>query len=616
MERRSGRFRSLTTTAALAAAAGLAVGLLLPPAARVVDIPPASRTGSDATDGPAGGFVRTARGVYHVHSRRSDGSGTVPEIAAAAAAAGLDFVVLTDHGDATGIASPAYYEGVLMIDGVEVSTDGGHYAAVGLEPAPYPLGGEARGVVEDVRRLGGIGIAAHPFSQRPSLAWSDPSLPVDAVEWINGATAWRDGNWASLLRALFGYWIRSPESLASMLSRPEAALALWDGLASQRRVVGIGAVDAHARLAMGADDESYGGEGVDDGGAATAELRWPGYEPVFRTLSIQVELDRALTGRAPADATAIVSSLREGRVYTVIDAIAAPARVAWSGRAADGQVIRMGEWTAGDDTVTLTAQVAGPDDATFTLRRNGAPVVAEAPGPTLRHRTPVTPDEWTAYRIEVFLPGAPGDPAIPWIVSNPIYVGGASSDGFGPFSGASVESGSPAEAAAEPAGPIQGRPLALEWRVEQSDAEVSMTSEALRPGMEVAGAEVRMTFELGSDVETYVAAVHALDAGGLVGATAVRFDAEASRPMRLSLQLRRGDPAGAEDARWRRSFYVSPERRRVTVPFDQLTPVTPDLDAKPDLTTIDSLLIVVDTVNTFPGTRGVLTIAAPHLVAP
>lgn len=616
MERRSGRFRSLTTTVVLAAAAGLAVGLLLPPAARVVDIPPAPRTGSDTTDGPAGGFVRTARGVYHVHSRRSDGSGTVSEIAAAAAAAGLDFVVLTDHGDATGIASPSYYEGVLMIDGVEVSTDGGHYAAVGLEPAPYPLGGEARGVVEDVRRLGGIGIAAHPMSPRPSLAWSDPSLPVDAVEWINGDTAWRDGSWASLLRALVGYWIRSPESLASMLSRPESALALWDGLASQRRVVGIGAVDAHARLAVGADDGSYGGEGVDEDGAAAAELRWPGYEPVFRTLSIQVELDRALTGRASADATAIVSSLREGRVYTVIDAIAAPARVAWSGRAAGGQVIRMGEWTAGDDTVTLTAQVAGPDDATFTLRRNGAPVVAEAPGPTLRYRTPVTPDEWTAYRIEVFLPGAPGDPPIPWIVSNPIYVGGASSGGFGPSGGASAESGNPAESAVEPAGPIQGRPLALEWRVEQSDAEVSMTSEALRPEREVAGAEVRMTFELGSDVETYVAAVHALEVGGLVGATAVRFDAEASRPMRLSLQLRRGDPAGGEGDRWRRSFYVSPERRRVTVPFDQLAPVTPDLDAQPDLATIDSLLIVVDTVNTFPGTRGVLTIAAPHLVAP
>ena len=28
-----------------------------------------------------------------------------------------------------------------------------------------------------------------------------------------------------------------------------------------------------------------------------------------------------------------------------------------------------------------------------------------------------------AYRVEVSLPGAPGQPPIPWLLSNPIYVG-------------------------------------------------------------------------------------------------------------------------------------------------------------------------------------------------
>jgi predicted metal-dependent phosphoesterase TrpH len=35
--------------------------------------------------------------VMHVHSTCSDGSGTVAEIAAAAAASGVDVVLLTDH---------------------------------------------------------------------------------------------------------------------------------------------------------------------------------------------------------------------------------------------------------------------------------------------------------------------------------------------------------------------------------------------------------------------------------------------------------------------------------------------------------------------------------------
>ena len=44
----------------------------------------------------------------------------------------------------------AYLHGVLCIDGVEISTDDGHYVALGLGPTPYPLGGAAAAVVEDV----------------------------------------------------------------------------------------------------------------------------------------------------------------------------------------------------------------------------------------------------------------------------------------------------------------------------------------------------------------------------------------------------------------------------------------------------------------------------------
>ena len=36
-------------------------------------------------------------GAIHVHTTYSDGSGTVPEVAAAAQEAGLAFVILSDH---------------------------------------------------------------------------------------------------------------------------------------------------------------------------------------------------------------------------------------------------------------------------------------------------------------------------------------------------------------------------------------------------------------------------------------------------------------------------------------------------------------------------------------
>ena len=55
----------------------------------------------------------TVRGLLHVHSQLSDGRGSADDIAAAAARTGLQFVVLTDHGDGTRRPdAPAYRSGV------------------------------------------------------------------------------------------------------------------------------------------------------------------------------------------------------------------------------------------------------------------------------------------------------------------------------------------------------------------------------------------------------------------------------------------------------------------------------------------------------------------------
>src|SRR5688572_28863556 len=122
-------------TAALWAAVFLCVWLMLPPATRTIPQPLERPT--------------RVRGAFHVHTSRSDGGGTREDVARAAAAAGLQFVIVTDHGDGTAPPdAPAYLDGVLMLDGVEVTTSGGHYAAFGLAQSPYPLGGPPSAVVE------------------------------------------------------------------------------------------------------------------------------------------------------------------------------------------------------------------------------------------------------------------------------------------------------------------------------------------------------------------------------------------------------------------------------------------------------------------------------------
>src|SRR5438876_10872405 len=191
--------------AAWIAAVGVFVGLTIQPRRLLLGAP---------ADG-------TIAGVIHIHTSRSDGSLAPDEIAAAAARAGLQSIVFTDHGDGTRKPdAPAYRSGVLCLDGIEISTTGGHYIALDLPPAPYPLGGEARDVVEDVRRLGGFGIVAHPDSPKPELRWRDWEAPFDGIEFLNLDTSWRvlaAGGARSRVRlteGLLTYPIRPAETIA------------------------------------------------------------------------------------------------------------------------------------------------------------------------------------------------------------------------------------------------------------------------------------------------------------------------------------------------------------------------------------------------------------------
>ena len=147
---------------------------------------------------------------------------------------------------------------MLCIDAVEISTTGGHYVALGLGPAPYPLGGEAGAVVEDVARLGGFGFAAHPDSTRTELAWSDWTLPFDGIEWVNADSEWRNETRPRLARVVFDYLVRPGPALASILDRPVGNLAQWDALTATRQVSSIAGQDAHGGLGRSAEYRGTG----------------------------------------------------------------------------------------------------------------------------------------------------------------------------------------------------------------------------------------------------------------------------------------------------------------------------------------------------------------------
>lgn len=553
--------RALKIAAAIATVLLLLVWVMLPPASEPTAPPPAS----------------TLRGAFHIHSNRSDGSGTVDEIAAAAARAGLQFIIVTDHGDDTRPHDPpSYRSGVLTIDGVELNTTAGHFAAFGLPQSPYPIAGTADDVIEDVHRLGGFGVAAHPGSPRPSLSWRAWDAPIDGIEWINSDSEWRDEGRLPIARALLTYFVRAPESMATLLDRSDDVFANWDRLAAQRKIVGLAGADAHARL---------GFRQRTDPDVAAVHVRIPSYEATFRTFSNHVEIDAPMTKQAAVDARILLRSIEAGRVYTVIDAIASPGNLVFT--ATSGQrSVQMGESIPVAGDVLLHAVVAGPRGTTLVLLRNGQRVHEVTDGP-LDMNGGTDPG---VYRIEAYTANGPGNPRVPWIVSNPIYAGIALTTP-GPTAAPDPLSRIPArtsEAAAE-----KGAKDTSVVRVTEVDA--GDRTYAGDPGL-------NWSFALAPGAAAgQFAAVAIPVSEGLPAFDRVRFRVSAAAPMRAWVQLRA--PVGQTE-RWGRTFYADAGTRIVDLPLRTFAPIGVTSSPRAPLARVNSLLFVVDTLNTLPGSKG------------
>jgi hypothetical protein len=164
------------------------------------------------------------QGDCHVHSARSYGGELTPEqLAADARAAGLDFIAITEHNSADTHAAWSELAGgdLLVILGQEVTTQTGHWLALGVEPGQVV---ESRYGIRDnvidvhmgrVRDAGGLRVAAHPHVPYPGGLFTCPFEEFDAVEVRNGRwesdLAWNADNSA----AVAGRVVRWPRDSAA-----------------------------------------------------------------------------------------------------------------------------------------------------------------------------------------------------------------------------------------------------------------------------------------------------------------------------------------------------------------------------------------------------------------
>lgn len=166
------------------------------------------------------------RGDLHLHTDHSDGCRDPGELATAARAAGLDFIVSTEHNtnSANEIWGAVDTEGLLVVAGEEVTTRHGHWLAVGLPPHGWvdwryaPRDGVFATHAAGVRTSGGMVIAAHPAVPLPGSAWEFGYQDVDGVEVWNGMWNLDD----------------------------EAALRIWHRMLTRgRRLAAVGGSDSH-----------------------------------------------------------------------------------------------------------------------------------------------------------------------------------------------------------------------------------------------------------------------------------------------------------------------------------------------------------------------------------
>jgi hypothetical protein len=566
------RRRRLQIAFACAALVGLGLVTTAPPGPRP------TRTAPMTIAAPV-----LARGVVHVHTTRSDGSGTVEEVAVAAAQAGLQFVVLTDHGDGTRPPlAPAYHAGVLVLDGVEISTDGGHYVAIGLATAPYRLAGAPADVVADVHRLGGFGFAAHPDSSKPELAWQDWQAPIDGLEWFNLDSEWRDDSTPRLLPALVHYPLRPLAAIGGFLGHGGALLPRWAELAKARRVVGVVAVDAHARL---------GTEGGFD--EARISLRVPSYATLFATAQVSLELDAPLSGDASRDSAAVLRGLREGRSYSTIAARARAGRLAITAERG-GVTARMGQFLGGAGRVRVTVEGDAPDLGAIRIVCDGKTMTQTLATSTF---SPTIEADEAGHACQAVAGWAgPGpDQFVTWAVTNPIYLRAADP--------------APTPAAAPMA--TRSEVFAVDtsrWAVEHSPgsrAEIVVPIDDPGPGRPPRSRAAAFRFALAEGARASQYAAFATDdIGTLSWAQWLRLRLSATAPMRVSIQLREPLPGG-DAHRWARSIVIGPEDTPLVVPIAEFRAVG-NAAGPPPVGRIRSLLVVVDTVNTPPGRSGEL----------
>ncbi len=346
----------------------------------------------------------------HMHTRFSDGEGTHGDIIAAAQAAGVDVVIVTDHN--VRVAGLDGYYGprkkrVLLIVGEEIhdrtrQPQKNHLLAFGHQRELTGFAEAPQRLIDAVQAEGGLAFLAHPIDPAaPSVGEGDISWVDWDVQGYNGIELW---NGFSEFKAYFktyahALWYILHPHYATRGPLP-AALRLWDSLLSVTHpVVAIGGSDAHAL------EKRLG---------PWRKIIFP-YRYHFRAVNTHLLLDTPRSGDAVHDRQLVLDALRRGHAFIGYDLPADTRGFRFSAHGREHQSI-MGDRLPLKGGVTLQIHLPDIHGVTCRLLRDGQPLKTW----TGQHTSTYTAMQPGVYRVEVYRRYAGRRRG--WIFSNPIYL--------------------------------------------------------------------------------------------------------------------------------------------------------------------------------------------------
>ena len=512
------------------------------------------------------------KGVFHVHSSFSDGSGSIDEICRAAQSQNLDFVILCDHGrpNLKASAATAWIHDTLLIGASEFSLYSGHLAAAGYRIPGYIFPPEAAEAIAEVNRDRGITFIAHPLDRR--IPWTDWQVRGFTGMEILSLYQLAKKNIAFSISVFPLQYMFSPDSaLTALITYPEKEMRIWDRLDQSGKYFGIYALDSHAKLQL---NNKF-------------SLRFPSYADTFRILNIYVKVESELEKDPQSAAATIIAALRRGNFFSAIESLAAANGFENYYLEKDGRQVEMGGDAAAAGGL-LVLKLPFNFSTDIRIKKDGEPF--QTIRDNSRQEITVSISRPGVYRCEIS-PHSGRGRDLPWILANPIFIARADIP-------EKAETIAPRHILARTGNYFQIEKNPLSQAAVQVDDR-----DAGRP-------VTRFTYELRQESPTVVdfwtalARRENLDFSNYRGFV---FETRGSRPMRFWLQFRSGE--GRSESAFEHSFRIEENWQRIAIPFARFHRLY-GAEAPPDLKKISSFFFLIDNGNSFSGARGEISLRA------